>query len=1101
MATFITSNGPSSAVPAWCNGLAHSIATWNLRGALHHRREVRHRKLNALNRYALKHAVVCIQEVHGTRAEILAAFSRFARRFVIHISSCADNHNGDCSPHSGGLVTLLNKQHHIGWTSHSEELIPGRILKVVATRYPSDAKIVIPNMEKTHFSNPSDAKIVIPNGEKPHFSKFDIPNIDFRADAAASALSASGEARSGPIICIYTNIHNQNITRQQLTRFINHEKPLVQRAKSQPELCHYSLTGDFNLRPPGHTSMGLNTQQRNIISNHDSSSLPSGNPPRRPLENLWNSFLSLLTEVLDKEHTHLCIQNMSTSRIDRIFTSFPKSLLLYSSNTSGVARSPAEWLADDISDHSLAFWSCCYKSRGNDALPRLRPSWCRHPLFRTLCDFYFAAEKFGDCELHARLDMCKCVLTYCALQARNHLLHNEPLSKQSRLSTLCSAAKAVWTRDAQLAQRLCRFSQFASSHIYFATGVPCLRDPLAFDRELALSKIEYLDKVRKRYATHYHSDNSSLALRAKSKEKIDQIERQAALWRPSVSYLALAGIKIDATEGAPAGLVRDHLNMRRELTRAWSPIFSNTGMRLAEAKKLLRVYCRNVSWTWINADPPDNSIIDRTIDRALNHAPGIDGTCDAAWSCGGPTPRALVCELSADLGDGHFPPPGFNHTIFVFPPKKTGLPNDGPGGIFRKALETRPIGLKDGINKYVGGAAAHKVAASNIASTSCLQTGFVPTRNFLNNVVSIDTMSRVHAFRCMNGRGSDCFNQLLPNHSVSNLAVTALFDFSTAFPSCFHEWIFLVLDAIHAPQWFINICKNMYLDAKAYWLHDGHMSFLFDVLCGVLQGCPLSSVLFNYCIDPLLWLFSRLIIKPNLGLVRACADDLAAALSRLHTLITMQSIFALFEKVAGLKLHPSKCVIILVSTIASPSTIHRVRDWLLQHIPTWSAFRIENSGLYLGFSLGPFANHSLWSAAIKKYRGRADAIFLSGVTARIAARDYNSRAATVLSYIAQLCPLPSGFKKIELGALHKTFHLAPQSFSLRCLYDLQHICGFRVVPLVRLCSATLIRTAHANVNSIDVLFRTLKDCAMSMDELPIARRVHGPIASRLNPRG
>ena len=50
---------------------------------------------------------------------------------------------------------------------------------------------------------------------------------------------------------------------------------------------------------------------------------------------------------------------------------------------------------------------------------------------------------------------------------------------------------------------------------------------------------------------------------------------------------------------------------------------------------------------------------------------------------------------------------------------------------------------------------------------------------------------------------------------------------------------------------------NVYLDNDAFVECDGELKWLFCVISGVLQGCPLSGSLFVIVIDPLLFLFKR----------------------------------------------------------------------------------------------------------------------------------------------------------------------------------------------------------------------------------------------------
>eukprot|EP00973_Karenia_brevis_P066936 9306707-Karenia_brevis.AAC.1 len=48
---------------------------------------------------------------------------------------------------------------------------------------------------------------------------------------------------------------------------------------------------------------------------------------------------------------------------------------------------------------------------------------------------------------------------------------------------------------------------------------------------------------------------------------------------------------------------------------------------------------------------------------------------------------------------------------------------------------------------------------------------------------------------------------------------------------------------------------------------------LFPVLCGVIQGDPISSILFVIAKDPTLHMFNKLLQIPGHAVIRCCADD------------------------------------------------------------------------------------------------------------------------------------------------------------------------------------------------------------------------------------
>ena len=125
---------------------------------------------------------------------------------------------------------------------------------------------------------------------------------------------------------------------------------------------------------------------------------------------------------------------------------------------------------------------------------------------------------------------------------------------------------------------------------------------------------------------------------------------------------------------------------------------------------------------------------------------------------------------------------------------------------------------------------------------------------------------------------------------------------------------------------------------------------MFWLLFGLLSGS-----LFVISIDPLLFQFRKHVMDPQLGQVRACADDIGAALRALGSLPVLCKLFAQFRKVSGLSLKASKCVIVLSTVCVSDNNKLRVKEWLRSFCPEWSDFVIKDAGKYLGLYLGPGA--------------------------------------------------------------------------------------------------------------------------------------------------
>ena len=89
----------------------------------------------------------------------------------------------------------------------------------------------------------------------------------------------------------------------------------------------------------------------------------------------------------------------------------------------------------------------------------------------------------------------------------------------------------------------------------------------------------------------------------------------------------------------------------------------------------------------------------------------------------------------------------------------------------------------------------------------------------------------------------------------------------------------MVLMCLKIPEGLLNFMKKLYDGNKAFMTVGGVNLFLFMVISSVLQGCPLSGSLFVICMDPILFMFEKHIVKKGLGNVLACADDIGVSLA------------------------------------------------------------------------------------------------------------------------------------------------------------------------------------------------------------------------------
>ena len=132
----------------------------------------------------------------------------------------------------------------------------------------------------------------------------------------------------------------------------------------------------------------------------------------------------------------------------------------------------------------------------------------------------------------------------------------------------------------------------------------------------------------------------------------------------------------------------------------------------------------------------------------------------------------------------------------------------------------------------------------------------------------------------------------------------AYLDIKKAFDSVNHAILLRTLRAINLPHYLINFVDKTYQNRHAeIWLPQGKVSIKLE--SGVLQGCPLSPILFNLFTDP----FLKWLNKTNLGIhfqdlhipALTFADDkvfLSRSSTSLQAILDMETRFSNFSSLS-----------------------------------------------------------------------------------------------------------------------------------------------------------------------------------------------------------
>jgi hypothetical protein len=402
--------------------------------------------------------------------------------------------------------------------------------------------------------------------------------------------------------------------------------------------------------------------------------------------------------------------------------------------------------------------------------------------------------------------------------------------------------------------------------------------------------------------------------------------------------------------------------------------------------------------------------------------------------------------------------------------------------IIRDGECTRPLGLKNTDNKVIVSATISTFRKDMRRSTHASQRGFVPGRLLVQNVLDLDAAARIQGMKAAIRHGG----------KSDRLAALALWDYAAAFPSMSHNWILHVLAQRKFPIGFQNFVRLILFFATASADIDGAFLPLFLYLSGVIQGCPASAFLFDVCIDPFLAALQHHIADRGRGIIRACADDIGAALADFRFLKYCYPVFVEAEKCAGLSLKPVKCVIVPTSHTLDVHIALRIKTWLQENIPDWINFNIKSAAIYLGFLLGPTAGSTQWDKLMRKYLARARAIGATHAPFNISAYMYNSKAVSVLAYKAQLIPPPARTQQSERGALSTITHFATNSLTVKEFFNMQTLGCTKIQSIDCLAAASMLRFALSSHRSWVEWVRQLR--VVAREALPL-RHVFSGILS------
>ena len=822
----------------------------------------------------------------------------------------------------------------------------------------------------------------------------------------------------------FVNVHNFDLQQHQLDAL----GVFLSAADPRPLNAVTFLAGDFNFRADGDPVISVASGAP--VADSFNSSPP---PPR------WQRLLLGFTELADAEVTHFCRAQGTTSKIDRIFTSLPRSMLLLHVADAKVIDDPVRLSQAFLSDHApVAAFLAPSRPRLGRELP-IPPHIFQDSRFAGIFAQYRQYIDLDAVMPPTQYRLLATALREAAAHVRGLLSLSKLPSPPHRVTVLAALARAVHRQDHKVLHRLAVGCPFAARHLDTSTSPPAMRDPGAFEEAFAEAKLD---------ALHFKAS----AIAPSRRPCARALRRRMALWSKSQPRALLRGVLLEGDR-----IADDLPSMQCALASHWARVF-----RDVEVERDAMLQLASVLPPLPTPRPPTKSQIRLALRLARDNAPGPDGLPASAWRAAGNLAVDHFWLTSLWLSMGHPMGPTWTGCLMLFPPKKV---QPSERAVLRHSRDVRPISLKQVANKIVLAARSFSLRDSLIAWSCSAQRGFVPTRNLACNFVEADLTARLASMTC----------------SPADRPLAVGFDIEAAFPSISRTWLWYVLTVIEMPIGLQRFFRAAHEASWAFAWQADVLTPLFPLERGVLQGCPLAGVAFVFAMDAVIR--QLILIVAAAGRVFACADDLLVIIYMASRLQEIFNLFALVQRATSMRLNAKKCAFTPLWGSFSLSLRERVGDALARYAPAWRSSRIVAFFEFLGLPFGPGATAAAaWDAPLAKLRQVTASIVASGCAPSLAIALFNARAAPTLTYIGQFWPAPPSLRRLELELGSKLFHAPGIAFSRCVLANVAAVAKVRLTLPSALCWACLARAHAKTFVQFAGLARTLIGAAENLVE-------------------
>ena len=220
-------------------------------------------------------------------------------------------------------------------------------------------------------------------------------------------------------------------------------------------------------------------------------------------------------------------------------------------------------------------------------------------------------------------------------------------------------------------------------------------------------------------------------------------------------------------------------------------------------------------------------------------------------------------------------------------------------------------------------------------------------------------------------------------------------DYGAAFATVTRRWLWRCLKASGLPQGFLSAMEISYSSAACWITHAGGQLLAFYVNAGILQGCPSSGLAWSILSNPFLASMQSELQRLQYGQLRACADDVGAALRFACGLRVMYGHLNEVEAETLLRLKIAKCFVVPLWAPLSDDIVLEVRSLLGTYAPGWAGMQITDCLQYLGVILGPGSQRKAWVAPLEN--GGPELVRCTAMVLRLSRRPVSTVVPRILA--------------------------------------------------------------------------------------------------------